>query len=126
MTPVKDPHGNAVTVSYDSAERVGTITRPDSTTQVSRRTRSRAGPTAGPRAARPPATLLAESASNYTDPNGNLPRSAPTGTGLGQTGQTTDALGNVTTYDLNSNGLPIVRSTGSTGSASTTTTRWGI
>ena len=33
LTQVKDPLSNAVTVSYDSAERVGTITRPDLTTE---------------------------------------------------------------------------------------------
>ena len=33
LTQVKDPLGNVVTVVYDSAGRVGTITRPDSTTE---------------------------------------------------------------------------------------------
>ena len=74
----------------------------------SRRTRSRAGPTAAPRAARPRRTLLAESATTYTDPNGNAYQMRPDWWGLGQLGQATDPYGNVSANDLNANGLPNV------------------
>jgi hypothetical protein len=33
MTQLQDPMGNRVTAVYDSAKRVGTIVRPDSTTE---------------------------------------------------------------------------------------------
>ena len=74
----------------------------------SRRIRNRAGPTADRQAAPAAATLLAESAAKYTDPNSNLNLMRPDWYGLGTTGETTDALGDVTTYDVNSNGLATI------------------
>ena len=108
MTQLSNPNGNAVTVSYDSAERVGTITRPDSTTEEFSSYQEQGWTNSGTAASPAAATLLAESASNYTDPNTNLTQLRPDWYGLGTTGQTTDALGDVTTYDVNSNGLPTI------------------
>ncbi len=108
MTQLTNPNGNAVTVTYDSAERVGTITRPDSTTEEFSSYQEQGWTNSGTAASPAAATLLAESASNYTDPNTNLTQLRPDWYGLGTTGQTTDALGDVTTYDVNSNGLPTI------------------
>ncbi len=52
MTQIEDPLAHTVSIAYDSAERVGTITRPTSPPRSSALTRSKAGPTAAPRAAR--------------------------------------------------------------------------
>ena len=52
--------------------------------------------------------MLAQVGSTYTDPLSNVTTSRPDWYGLGQTSQTTDALGNVTTYDLNANALATV------------------
>ncbi len=54
LTQIQDPLLATVSIAYDSAERVGTITRPDLTTEEFTLTRSRALPTAAPRAARRP------------------------------------------------------------------------
>ena len=105
MTQVEDPLSRVVSVSYDSAERVGTITRPDSTTQAFSAYQEQGWTNSGTSGSPAPAILLAESASNSTDPNGNLSQMRPDWYGLGLTAQATDAMGNVTTNDLDSNGL---------------------
>ena len=105
LTQYKDPNGHAVTVTYDSAERVGTITRPDSTTQEFSAAQEQGWTNSGTSGSPAAATLLAESAADATDPNGNLSQMRPDWYGLGTTGQTTDALGNVTTNDISTNGL---------------------
>ena len=82
---------------------------PTARRRSSRRTRSRAGPTAAPRAARPPATLLAEAGRELHRPQ-RQPHPGPPRLvrAWARSARATDALGNVTTYDLNSNGLPDV------------------
>jgi len=105
MTQVQDQRSNVVSIAYDSAERVGTITRPDSTAQTFSAYQEQGWTNSGTSGSPAAATLLAESAANYTDPNSNLTQMRPDWYGLGLTGQSTDAMGNVSTYDLNSNGL---------------------
>ena len=83
MTQVQDPLGNRVTVSYDSAERVGTITSPDSATQEFSSYQEQGWTNSGTSGSPAAATLLAESASNYTDPNSNLTQLRPDWYGLG-------------------------------------------
>ena len=113
MTSVTEPSSageptKITTITYDSAERVGTITRADSTTeeyspaQVQGWTNS--GTTSSPAAS----VLLAEVGSTYTDPLGNVTTDSPDWRGMGLTNQDTDALGNVSTTDRNANGLATI------------------
>ncbi len=108
MTQAKDPNGKVVTVAYDAADRAGTITRPDATTQTFSAFQEQGWTNSGTSGSPAAGTLLAESAANYTDPNGNLTQMRPDWYGLGTTGQVTDALGDVTTNDVNSSGLATV------------------
>jgi len=108
MTKIQDPLLNVVTISYDSAERVGTITRPDASTEEFSAFQEQGWTNSGTSGSPAPAALLAASAATYTDPNGNVTALRPDWYGLGMTGVAVDALGDVATYDLNSNGLPIV------------------
>ena len=105
MTALEDPMGNTVTVSYDSAERVGTITRPDSTTEEFSAYQEQGFTNTGTSGSPAPSTLMAASAATHTDPNTNVTSLRPDWYGLGVTGVAIDALGDVATYDLNSNGL---------------------
>jgi YD repeat-containing protein len=108
LTQRKDPLGHVTSIVYDSAQRVGTITRPDSTSQAFSSYQEQGWTNSGTSGSPAAATLLAEAASNSTDPNGNTSQMRPDWLGLGTTGQATDALGNVTTYDRDSNGLATV------------------
>ena len=100
--------GNTVTIAYDSAERVGTITRPDLSTEEFSAYQEQGWTNSGTSGSPAPATLLAASVATYTDPNGNQTALRPDWYGLGMTGVAVDALGDVSTYDLNSNGLATV------------------
>ena len=106
MTQVQDQRSNLTTVSYDSAERVGTITLPTARRSSSRPYQEEGWTNSGTSGSPASATLLAESDTNYTDPNGNTFQTRPDWTGLGQLGEATDAYGNVSANDINSNGLP--------------------
>ena len=106
MTQVQDQRSNVVTVVYDSSERVGTIALPDGATQLFSSYQEQGWTNSGTSGSPAAATLLAEAATTYTDPNGNTFQTRPDWMGLGQLGQATDAYGNVTSNDLNSNGLP--------------------
>ena len=108
MTQVKDPNSNVVTVAYDSAERVGTITRPDSTTETFVAYQERGWTNSGTSGSPATPTLLAEARATYTDPNSHVTDLRPDWLGLGLVGQSTDPSGNVTSYDRDANGLPIV------------------
>jgi YD repeat-containing protein len=108
MTQYKDANSNVVSVVYDSVERASTITRPDGSTQVFSAYQEQGWTNSGTSGNPAPATLLAESATTYTDPNGNAFQTRPDWMGLGQLGQGLDAYGNVTSLDLNSNGEPNV------------------
>ena len=108
MTQLKDPMSNVVTISYDSAERVGTITQPDITTEEFSADQEQGWTNSGTSGSPAPATLLAAAGSTFTDPNGNVTTIRPDWWGLGTTGQITDALGNTETFDYNSNGLPTI------------------
>ena len=108
MTELEDPLSHTVTITYDSAERVGTITRPDLTTEEFSAYQEQGWTNSGTSGSPAPATLLAASAATYTDPNGDQTSLRPDWYGLGITGVKVDALGNVATYDLNSNGLATV------------------
>src|SRR5205814_2717456 len=55
-----------------------------------------------------PATLLAEARASYTDPNSHTTDLRADWGGLGIANQRTDPDGNVTSLDLNSNGLGAV------------------
>ena len=78
--------GNVVTVSYDSAERVGTITRPDLTTEEFSADQEQGWTNSGTSGSPAAATLLAAAARTYTDPNGNVTTVRPDWYGLGTTG----------------------------------------
>ena len=126
LTQYQDPLSHTTSVSYDSAERVGTITRPDGTTQLISSYQEQGWTNGGTSGSPASATLLAQAATTYTDPNGNTTEIQPDWMGLGQVGQTIDPYLDVTTNDLNANGLPVVSVTHSTGSRSTTMTGWGM
>ena len=108
MTELEDPLSHTVSIAYDAAERVGTITRPDASTEEFSDFQEQGWTNSGTSGSPAPATLLAASAATYTDPNGNQTALRPDWYGLGMTGVSVDALGDVATYDLNSNGLPTV------------------
>ena len=108
LTQYEDARSNVVTIIYDSALRVGTITRPDLSTQEFSADEEQGWTNSGTSGSPATATLLAASASTYTDPNGNTTAMRPDWWGLGVAGQMTDALGNVLTFDLNANGLATV------------------
>jgi YD repeat-containing protein len=93
---------------YDSAGRVGTITRPDSTNQLFSSYQEAGWTNSGTSTSPAPATLLAAAATSYTDPNGNTSRMRPDWYGLGQVSQATDPSGDVATNDINSSGEPFV------------------
>jgi YD repeat-containing protein len=107
MTSIADERAKVTTITYDSAEGVGTITRPDATTQLVSADQEQGWTNSGTSASPAAATLLAEAATNSTSPIGNTSQIRPDWYGLGQLAQATDALGDVTTNDLNSKGLPI-------------------
>jgi YD repeat-containing protein len=108
MTELEDPMAATVTIAYDSAERVGTITRPDLTTEKFSAYQEQGWTNSGTSGSPAPATLMAAAAAAYTDPNGNVTSLRPDWYGLGMTGVAVDALGDVATYDISSNGLPTV------------------
>ena len=87
---------------------MGTITLPDSSTQLFSSYQEQGWTNSGTSGSPAAATLLAESATTYTDPNGNSFQIRPDWMGLGQLGETTDPYGNVSANDINTNGLPIV------------------
>ena len=84
------------------------MTRADSTTEEFSAGQEQGWTNSGTSGSPAPSTLLAQVGSTDTDPLSNVTTSRPDWYGLGQTSQMTDALGNVTTYDLNSNGLATV------------------
>ena len=88
--------------------RVGTITRPDLTTEEFSPYQEQGWTNTGTSGSPAPALMLAQAAATYTDPNGNQTGMRPDWYGLGMTGVEVDALGDVATYDLSSNGLPTV------------------
>ena len=105
MTKVTDPLTNVVSIAYDSAGRVGTITRPDLTTEEFSAFQEQGWTNSGTSGSPAAATMQAEAAATYTDPNGNATALRPDWFGLGMTGVAVDALGNVATYDVDSDGL---------------------
>ena len=113
MTSVTEPKSTGeptkiTTITYDSAERVGTVTRADSTTEEFSAGQEQGWTNSGTSGSPAPSTLLAQVGSTSTDPLSNVTTSRPDWYGLGQTSQATDALSNVTTYDLNANALATV------------------
>jgi len=108
LTQITDPRSNLVTISYDSAERVGTITLPDATSEEFTNDQESGWTNSGTSGSPAAATLLAQATSTYTSPNGNTTTLRPDWWGMGVTGVQIDPLGDVTTFDLNSNGLATV------------------
>ena len=107
LTQVKDPLGNVVSVVYDSAGRVGTISLPESATEEFSAFQEQGWTNSGTSGSPAAATLFAAAAASYTDPNGNTTSILPDWYGLGTAGVTVDALGDVDTNDVNANGLVI-------------------
>ena len=85
---------------------MGTITRPDSSTQLFSSYQEQGWTNSGTSGSPAAATLLAAAATTYTDPNGNTTQMRPDWMGLGQLGESTDPYGNVSATDINANGLP--------------------
>ena len=108
LTQLEDPMTNLVTISYDSAGRVGTITQPDLTTEEFSADQEQGWTNSGTSGSPAPATLLAAAGSTLTDANTNVTTIRPDWWGLGTAGQLTDALGDTETFDYNSNGLPTI------------------
>src|SRR5262249_53058620 len=105
LTQGTDPNSKTVTDAYDTSERPSTITRPDSTTETFAADQARGWTNSGTSGSPAAATLLAEARATDTDPNGNVTDLRPDWNGQGLTNVAVDALGNVTTYDRDSNGL---------------------
>ena len=108
LTQVEDPLTNRVIITYDSAERVGTITRPDLTTEEFSAFQEQGYNTSGTSGSPAPTILLAAAGATYTDPNANITTLQPDWWGLGTTAESTDALGDIETYDYNVNGQPTI------------------
>ncbi len=113
MTSVTEPSSageptKITTITYDSAERVGTVTRADSTTEEFSPAQVQGWTNSGTTGSPAPSELLAEVGSTYTDPLTNVTTDSPDWRGMGLTNQETDALGNVTTTDRNANGLATI------------------
>ncbi len=88
MTSVTEPSSageptKITTITYDSAERVGTITRADSTTEEFSAGQEQGWTNSGTSGSPAPATLLAQVGSTYTDPLGNVTTSRPDWCGHG-------------------------------------------
>ena len=84
MTSVTEPSSSGeptkiTTVTYDSAERVGTITRADSTTETFSSAQEQGWTNSGTSGSPAALTLLAEVGSAYTDPLGDVTTLRPTG-----------------------------------------------
>ena len=104
LTKVTDPLSHAVTIAYDSSARVATISRPDSSTDTYTNAQEQ-GLGAGSTVT---ATLLAAAYGSMTDGRSNVTEDRPDWYGLGVVGQETDAIGDVSTFDYNTNGLTTV------------------
>ena len=100
MTSVEDQRSNVTTIAYDSADRVATITGPDSSTQLISSYQEQGWTNSGTSGSPAPATLMAAAATTYTDPNGNVFQMRPDWFGLGQLGQATDPYGDVAANDI--------------------------
>ena len=128
LTSVTEPSSageptKITTITYDSAERVGTITRADSTTEEFSPAQVQGWTNSGTSGSPASSVLLAEVGSTYTDPLSNVTTDSPDWRGMGLTNQQTDALGNVNTIDRDANGLATIsdRSTQSHHARSRTT-----
>ena len=109
MTQVQDQRSNITSIAYDSAERVGTISLPEGATQHFSSYQEQGWTNSGTSGSPAAATLQAEAATTYTDPNGNSFQYRPDWMGLGQLSESTDPYGNVSANDIStSNGLPYV------------------
>jgi RHS repeat-associated protein len=110
LTQVTDPDSKVVTVTYDSADRVGTISNPDSTSETFLASQeqgfvpSGSGTSGSPAAA----TLLATATSTLIDPLGNETDLYPDWQGLGLTNVSSDPLGDIATADRDGNGLATI------------------
>ena len=101
MTSVTEPSSageptKITTITYDSAERVGTITQADSTTEEFSPAQVQGWTNSGTSGSPAASVLLAEVGSTFTDPLGNITTDSPDWRGMGLTNQETDALGDVT------------------------------
>ena len=87
---------------------MSTISLPDSTSETFTNDQESGWTNSGTSISPAAATLLAQATSTYTSPNGNTTALRPDWWGMGITGVKIDALGDVATNDLNSNGLATV------------------
>ena len=109
MTQVQDQRSNITSIAYDSAERVGTISLPEGATQLFSSYQEQGWTNSGTSGSPAAATLQAEAATTYTDPNGYSSQIRPDWMGLGQLSESTDPYGNVSANDISTtNGLPYV------------------
>src|SRR5262249_17727328 len=108
MTQFKDPLSHVVTIAYGSGNRVGTITRPDSSVETFAAYQERGFDPTGTSGSPANPTLLAEARATYTDPLANVTDLRSDWRGLGLTGQLTDAAGNVATNDRDADGLATI------------------
>ena len=108
LTQITDSRSNTVTINYDSALRVSSVNRPDSTTEDFTNDQEAGWTNSGTSGSPAPSTLLAVAGSTYTSPNSNTTTIQPDWMGLGMPGNIIDPLGNDQLFDRNSNGLPTV------------------
>ncbi len=113
MTKVTEPSSvgeptKTTTIVYDSAERVSTIARPDSTSENFLADQEQGWTNSGTASNPAPSMLLSEASTVYTNALSNTTYYRPDWRGMGLTNQSTDALGNVATVDRDSNGLATI------------------
>ena len=84
MTQVQDQRSNITSIAYDSAERVGTISLPEGATQLFSSYQEQGWTNSGTSGSPAAATLQAEAATTYTDPDGYSSQIRPDWMGLGR------------------------------------------
>jgi RHS repeat-associated protein len=113
MTSVTEPSSagepaKIATITYDSANRVGTVTQANSTTETFSAAQEQGWTNSGTSGSPAAATLLAEVGSTFTDALSEVTTLRPDWRGMGLTDQSVDALSNVSTYDRDANGLATI------------------
>ena len=108
LTQITDPNSHIATINYDSAGRVSSVNRPDSTSESFTNDQEAGWTNSGTSLSPAPSTLLAVAASSYTSPNSNTTSVQPDWMGMGLPGNVIDPLGNDQLYDRDANGLATV------------------
>ncbi|HXG13132.1 MAG TPA: Calx-beta domain-containing protein [Gemmataceae bacterium] len=108
MTGLTDPRSYTTTFEYNFAGRLALVTRPDTTTEqlAAAQMQGLVAPGGGTWEAPAPPVLANEAVARYLDPRGFEWQARLDTLGFGLAVETTDPLGNTTSYTRDGNGLP--------------------